>query len=337
MEPKPTVAEKLEAKTEPKAESKTELAARAEPKAEAKVEAKAEKSEPKVEARLDIKEPAKAEVKVEAKETKTEGKSSKRKIRKDVSFTETTPTTSPIPEPVHTTPTMTHAKPIGPPPGFKIDAAKQGIAKMNSGGDGGSSSSSETENMGITRHGDRSSLTSSSETSAWNYGLKRSGDIAPPPGWNPPASAVDPWTKLTQPQTAKSTDLPDMEQFDPWADNAALGIVDLLLKDNAEEGATSKAAHQANPALAHLQTPPTFAVPSIPPPDFHWQTPIAAPGRTQRSRFDFAREEDDPSSTAATTSNGAINTTSTFPLLDPGIVAAKPASKTMGMQSFLSV
>ena len=323
MEPKSTASEgKLEAKAESKAEAKAE--SKADPKADANAEKPEAKVEARLEARLDIKEP-KSEIKSETKEVKAEGKA-KRKMRKEVSFEagQTTPPTSES----HTTPTINHAKPIGPPPGFKIDAAKQGIARMNSGLDGGSSSSSETENMGITRHSDRSSLTSSSETSAWNYGLKRSSDIAPPPGWNPPASSIDPWTKLTS-QTAKSIDIPEMEQFDPWAENTALGIVDLLLKDNADEGTISaKATHQANPALAHIQAqaPPTFAVPSIPPPDFHWQQQIA-PTRAQRSRFDFAREEDDPS----TAINGTLNASGGFPLADPGIVAAKPASKSMGM------
>lgn len=330
-EPKSTASEgKSEPKAEVKAESKAET--KAEPKAELKAEPKAdvktEKAEPKVEARLDIKEPAK-EVKTEAKDAKAEGKV-KRKIKKEVSFeippaprTTSPRNTSPTPTESQTTPTMTHAKPIGPPPGFAAKAVK-----VNPTLESGSSSSSETESLGIARHKDRSSLTSSSETSAWNYGLKRSTDIAPPPGLFPPSAPMDSWAKLA-PQAAKS-DIPEIEQFDPWAENTALGIVDLLLKDNSEEA--SKAAQQAIPTLAHIQTqsPPTFAVPSIPPPDFHWQPQITPTSRAQRSRFDFAREEDDPSATAnpIPTTNGALNSSgSAFQLVDPGIVAAKPASK----------
>jgi chemotaxis protein histidine kinase CheA len=333
VEPKSTASDgKSEPKAEAKAESKTEV--KPEPKADAKTEK--EKAESKVEARLDIKESPKAEVKAEAKaevkadtkEAKAEGKS-KRKIKKEVSFevprTTSPRTTSPALTESQTTPTMTHAKPIGPPPGFAAKAIK-----LNPSLESGNSSSSETESAGIPRHNDRSSLSSSAEMSAWNYGLKRSTDIGPPPGLFPPAAPADPWGKLA-PQAAKS-DIPEIEQFDPWAENTALGIVDLLLKDNSEE-ASAKATHQISPTLAHLQTqaPPAFAVPSIPPPDFHWQPQITPTSRAQRSRFDFAREEDDPLATTtphAPATNGVLNTNvSAFHLVDPGIVAAKPASK----------
>lgn len=302
-----TKAEAKETKTESKAEAKAE--AKADSKAESKA-AKAEALESKAEPKLDLKAEAKPDTK---SETKQETKS-KKKIKKEVSFEYPAPSTTPPPS-------LSSSKPIGPPPGFKLDAAKP---TNKIGAVDGNSSSSETESI-LSRDSGRSSLTSSSETSVWNYGLKRSGDIAPPPGWNPPTTASDPWGKVgTQ---AKSTDIPEIEQFDPWADNTAIGIVDLILKDNSEDGAangTAAGKSQLHSSLPHLQTqtPPTFAVPSIPPPDFHWQTPLSST-RSQRSRFDFAQEEDDASASAT---NG-INLPPGFPLVDPGIVAAKPASK----------
>lgn len=217
---------------------------------------------------------------------------------------------------------------------------------------------------GILRHQDTSPEPSNS---VWNYGLNRSTDVPPPPGWNPPTASVDPWGNNTsKPQAKAANDLPDMELYDPWAESTALGIVDLLLKDNPEGAANGAAAKntQAHPNMHTQNQAPKFAVPSIPPPDFHhWQ----APTRAQKSRFDFAREEDDPASATNNAINGLITSAGInavlptptsninplsnsgtgisnnglhassglgvgglFPLADPGIVAAKPASKASG-------
>lgn len=411
-----------EGKAETKSKSDKEAKAQ---KTDKEKEVKPEKAEKKSESKLDAKSEAKAEktekqeVKAEeAQEVKTEAKS-KKKVKKEVSFDGSIPisaavasaTLASIPESNPTPAPVSHPKPIGPPPGFKIDAAKpsnaKAAAKLRESSDSGSNYSSEASESestptpnGFTRKKDN---TSESAASVWNYGLNRSTDVPPPPGWNPPPPSADHWA--AGPQT-KSADMPDIEQFDPWAENAALGIVDLLLKDNSEEGASNGAAQgsakssQGHPVHAHHQSSstPKFAVPSIPPPDYHhWQAPITTT-RTQRSRFDFAREEDDPSNTPASTSSptptsapnglatssgipptttqnaalnsstGGLNTSSSgisptttttllssstsglntstgglnlgmFPnLVDPGIVAAKPASKTiLGMtQQFFS-
>ncbi len=264
-------------------------------------------------------------------EVKTESKL-KKKSKKEVAFESSS---APAAMDMPTSTGLGHSKPIGPPPGFKIESANPANAIISSGSDDSASSSDETVPNGLANalssEGTNGILSFSETASVWSYGLNRSSDVPPPPGWNPPTTAVDPWAKLSASLPASTSTIPtttstqtkssephDIE-FDPWVDNTAMGFVDLLLKDNSDDAATSgmvaAAKAQIHPLHTVQQTQPKFAVPSIPA-DFHWQPQIAP--RAQRSRFDFAREEED----ASISGNG-----SAFPLADPGIVAAKPSSK----------
>lgn len=132
---------------------------------------------------------------------------------------------------------------------------------------------------------------------------------------------MDTWTNSTASKEPEPMELPDIDQF-PWSENPAMGIVDLLLKENEDAkvvpppkyAPTVKPAPIAQPHQPVIQQPPMAA-----PVDMLWGMP-----RSSRSRFDFARDgeqEDDGSSMFSGPP-------------DPSIIASKH-SKHPGLYLFL--